>query len=97
MKDKNALLRYFAVDLIIWALVRFSISLSQSVWGQSINRYVLCMVMAGTFLVLYLVAYGLLITDEVKASKFNQPRFRMASLAISFVIVSMVDKFINTL
>lgn len=49
MKDKNALLRYFTVDLVIWALVKFSIGLSQSVWGQSLNRYVLCMVMAGTF------------------------------------------------
>ena len=63
MKDKNALLRYFTVDLVIWALVKFSIGLSQSVCGQSLNRYVLCMVMAGTFLVLYLAAYGLLITD----------------------------------
>ena len=58
MKDKNALLRYFTVDLVIWALVKFSIGLSQSVWGQSLNRYVLCMVMAGTFLVLYLAAYA---------------------------------------
>ncbi len=97
MKDKNALLRYFIVDLIVWALVIFSIDLSQSVWGQSMNRYVLCIVMAATFLVLYLAAYGFLITDEVKASKINQPRFRMASLAISFVIVSMLEKFINTL
>jgi hypothetical protein len=92
MKDKNALLRYFTVDLVIWALVKFSIGLSQSVWGQSLNRYVLCMVMAG---VLYLAAYGLLITDEVKASKINQPRFRMASLAISFMLVSFVEKLIN--
>ena len=82
MKDKNALLRYFTV-------------LSQSVWGQSLNRYVLCMIMAGTFLVLYLAAYGLLITDEVKASKINQPRFRIASLAISFMLVSFVEKLIN--
>ena len=86
MKDKNALLRYFTVDLVIWALVKFSIGLSQSVWGQSLNRYVLCMVMAG---------YGLLITDEVKASKINQPRFRMASLAVSFMLVSFVEKLIN--
>ena len=92
MKDKNALLRYFTVDLVIWALVKFSIGLSQSVWGQSLNRYVLCMVMAGTFLV---AAYGLLITDEVKASKINQPRFRMASLAVSFMLVSFVEKLIN--
>ena len=88
MKDKNALLRYFTVDLVIWALVKFSIGLSQSVWGQSLNRYVL-------FLVLYLAAYGLLITDEVKASKINQPRFRMASLAVSFMLVSFVEKLIN--
>ena len=74
MKDKNALLRYFTVDLVIWAL---------------------CMVMACTFLVLYLAAYGLLITDEVKASKINQPRFRMASLAVSFMLVSFVEKLIN--
>ena len=67
MKDKNALLRYFTVDLVIWALVKF----------------------------LYLAAYGLLITDEVKASKINQPRFRMASLAVSFMLVSFVEKLIN--
>lgn len=29
MKDKNALLRYFTVDLVIWALVKFSIGLSK--------------------------------------------------------------------
>ena len=95
MKDRNALLRYFTVDLVIWALVKFSIALSQSVWGQTLNKYVLCMVMAGTFLVLYLVAYGLLITEEVRASKINQPRFRMASLAISFILVSFVEKLIS--
>ena len=60
-------------------------------FGKATGQEDLCLFAAKDFQ----AGQGQLITDEVKASKINQPRFRMASLAISFMLVSFVEKLIN--